>query len=145
MVTMVGFLYNKAGPSVAASLDERADSIEASLSIAKADKIAELTAAIAEEKTVPDSLAAISEIFAINKEVAKMSAEVAYRTDLAANEEAVHKELNFLMAVENETKNAEKQLLIDQIVAGVLAGAAAEEDAILKGCVANLSALSASQ
>ena len=145
MATMVTFLYKQAGPAVAESLDERAAGIEASLSIAKAEKIAELEAAIAEERTIPGSLEAVSEIFAINKEVAKMSAEVEFRSDLAANEKAVHDELKFLMSIEKETKNAEKQLLIDQIVAGVYAGATAHEDAILKQCVTNLSALSASQ
>jgi len=145
MATMVGMLYQKAGPSIAASLDERAVAIEETLSVAKADKIAELEAAIAEEKTVPSSLAAISEIFELNKEVAAMASEVQYRADLAENEAAVYKELNFLMQIENETKNAEKQLLIDQVVAGVLAEAGAQEGAILKQCVADLSALSASQ
>lgn len=145
MAAMVGMLYQKAGPSIAASLDERAVAIEETLSVAKADKIAELEAAIAEEKTVPSSLAAISEIFELNKEVAAMASEVQYRADLAENEAAVYKELNFLMQIENETKNAEKQLLIDQVVAGVLAEAGAQEGAILKQCVADLSALSASQ
>lgn len=74
-----------------------------------------------------------------------MAAEVQYRTDLAENAAAVEKELSFLMQIENETKNAEKALLVDQVVAGVLAGAAAQEDAILKQCVADLTALSAAQ
>jgi len=145
MASMIGMLYQKAGPSIAASLDERAESIESALSIAKADKIVELEAAIAEEATVPASLEAIGDIFELNKEVALMAAEVQYRTDLAENAAAVEKELSFLMQIENETKNAEKALLVDQVVAGVLAGAAAQEDAILKQCVADLTALSAAQ
>jgi hypothetical protein len=145
MASMIGMLYQKAGPSIAASLDERAENIESSLSIAKADKIVELEAAIAEESTVPDSLAAIGDIFELNKEVALMQAEVQFRQDQADNAAAVENELAFLMKVENETKNAEKTLLVNQVVAGVLAGAAAQEDAIMKQCVADLTALSASQ
>ena len=145
MASMIGLLYQKAGPSIAASFDERAEQIEESLLVAKTEKIAELEAAIAEEKTVPASLAAIDDIFELNKEVALMAAEVQYRTDLAENSAAVHAELDFLMRVENETKQAEKQLLIDQVVAGVLAEAQSQEGAILKQCVADLNALSASQ
>jgi len=145
MVSMVGMLYQKAGPGIAASLDERAVTIEETLLVAKTEKIAELEAAIAEEKTVPGSLEAIGDIFELNKEVALMAAEVQYRTDLAENSAAVHAELDFLMRIENETKNAEKQLLIDQVVAGVLAEASTQEAAILKQCVSDLNALSASQ
>jgi len=74
-----------------------------------------------------------------------MQYEVAYREELHAGRAAVIKELEFLKNVERDNKNLEKDLLIEQIVAGVTAEAANMEADIIKQCVADIEALSAAQ
>jgi hypothetical protein len=119
--------------------------IEDNLSVEKTNAIAALEAQIAEEKAIPGSLEALSDVFAINKEIAQMQYELAFREELLAGQKKIVQELDFLKMVENENKNLEKDLLIKSIVAGVEAEAANMEADILKQCVADLEALSASQ
>jgi hypothetical protein len=119
--------------------------IEDTLSVEKTNAIAALEAQIAEEKAIPGSLEALSDVFAINKEIAQMQYELSFREELLAGQKKIVQELDFLKLVESENKNLEKDLLIKSIVAGVEAEAANMEADILKQCVSDLEALSASQ
>jgi hypothetical protein len=74
-----------------------------------------------------------------------MQYELSFREELLAGQKKIVQELDFLKLVESENKNLEKDLLIKSIVAGVEAEAANMEADILKQCVSDLEALSASQ
>ena len=102
MATMITFLYKQFGETIGSGLDDRADAIETALNVAKADRIASLEAQIAEEKTIPASLEAIGDLFAISKELGAMNRELAYRTALHDAADQVTKELNFYVQLEAE-------------------------------------------
>jgi len=145
MAAMVTFLYKKAGPDIAALFDERAQSIADSLSVAKNAKKASLTAEMQAEKDIAPSLANVAELFAIDKEIGALSRELAFREAKIEARNAVVKELDQLVLMENQVAQIEKDLLVAATIQGVMKDIESQEGAILKQCIADLEGLSASQ
>merc|ERR1712232_1022616 len=133
--------YKKAGPIIAAGFDERAQGIEETLSVAKNEKIASLKNQIEQEKSIAPSLANVAELFAIDKEIGALSRELEFRQAKVDAKNAMIKELDQLVLMENEVAQIEKDLLVDAVLKGVMADVESQEGAILKQCVADLESL----
>merc|ERR1719313_1457086 len=79
MGTMTYFLYKKAGPSIAASLDDRSNEILDRLSVSKHAREADLSAQIAKTAAVPSELSGVTNIFDVHREILKMHQELEVR------------------------------------------------------------------
>lgn len=119
--------------------------IEDSLSIAKVAKIDSLKTEITAEQGIAPSLSQISELFAIDKEIGALSRELAFRQAKLDAQNAVTSELDQLVLMEKQVASMEKDMLVNEILKGVMADVEGQEAAILKQCVVDLESLSAAQ
>ena len=143
MGTMTYFLYKKAGPGIAESLDERSQEILDRLSVSKNAREANLNEQIADAAAVPAQLGGVANLFDVQRDILKFQQELQVREAKAEIAEQARKHLHNLENAQNEVRAAEQAALVASVRDNVLLGLKGQESAILKQCVVDLEALAA--
>jgi len=138
-------LIKKVGGDVAASLDERAKTIQDNLSAGRVARIQHLETEIAEQESIKNMMPALGEIFNINRELNNASRELAYRSEKHEAREAAIKQLNEIVQIEAAMRAEEQSELVRQLEREVLESIKGQEGAIIEKCIQDLKALGQKQ
>lgn len=137
-------LMKKAGPGIAAALDERAKAIADSLSVGKIKRIQKLEDDIKEQENIKSELQCTGEIYDINRELNNMQRELEYRVNKQAARDAAIKQLDEMVRISSEQRAAEQAELVAKLEKEVIEALKGQESALLSKCVQDLKKLSAS-
>lgn len=83
----------------------------------------------------------IGEIYDIQRELSAMNRELAYRTELHSARNIAEQQLQEVLSLEHQERNAEQARIAKWVEAQVLQNIAGKEDAIMKQCITDLAAI----